>query len=89
MLTDLRIAGLGVISEASVELGPGFTAVTGETGAGKTMIVTGLGLLTGEKAESRLIRHGDQRALVEGRLAPSIDDVAAPYVTAWRPACSP
>ncbi len=68
MLTDLRIAGLGVISEASVELGPGFTAVTGETGAGKTMIVTGLGLLTGEKAESRLIRHGDQRALVEGRL---------------------
>lgn len=72
MLTDLRIAGLGVISDAAIELGPGFTAVTGETGAGKTMIVTGLGLLTGEKAESRLIRHGGQRALVEGRL--SADD---------------
>ncbi len=69
MLTDLRIAGLGVISDAAIELGPGFTAVTGETGAGKTMIVTGLGLLTGEKAESRLIRHGGQRALVEGRLS--------------------
>ncbi|QIK73232.1 DNA repair protein RecN [Propioniciclava coleopterorum] len=78
MLTDLRIAGLGVISDAAIELGPGFTAVTGETGAGKTMIVTGLGLLTGEKAESRLIRHGDQRALVEGRL--SADDAMADQV---------
>lgn len=68
MLTDLRIAGLGVINDAALEVGAGFTAVTGETGAGKTMIVTGLGLLTGAKAESRLIRHGDQRALVEGRI---------------------
>ena len=51
MLTELRIAGLGVIGDAALELGAGFTAVTGETGAGKTMIVTGLGLLTGEKAE--------------------------------------
>lgn len=79
MLTDLRIAGLGVISDAAIELGPGFTAVTGETGAGKTMIVTGLGLLTGEKAESRLIRAGDQRALVEGRL--SANDAIAERVT--------
>ncbi len=52
MLTELRIAGLGVIGDAALELGAGFTAVTGETGAGKTMIVTGLGLLTGEKAET-------------------------------------
>ncbi len=72
MLTELRIAGLGVIDDAAIDLGPGFTAVTGETGAGKTMIVTGLGLLTGEKAESRLIRHGGSRALVEGRLG--VDD---------------
>jgi DNA repair protein RecN (Recombination protein N) len=69
MLTELRIAGLGVIGDAALELGAGFTAVTGETGAWKTMIVTGLGLLTGEKAESRLIRHGGARALVEGRLS--------------------
>ncbi|MFP5416274.1 MAG: DNA repair protein RecN [Actinomycetes bacterium] len=69
MLTELRIAGLGVIDEASIELGPGFTAITGETGAGKTMIVSGLGLLTGGKAETRLIRHGAARALVEGRVA--------------------
>lgn len=79
MLTELRITGLGVISEAAIELGPGFTAVTGETGAGKTMIVTGLGLLTGEKAESRLIRAGDQRALVEGRLR--VDAAIAERVT--------
>ncbi|MFT3877783.1 MAG: DNA repair protein RecN [Propioniciclava sp.] len=69
MLTELRIAGLGVIGDAAVEFGPGFTAVTGETGAGKTMVVSGLGLLTAGKAEGRLIRHGATRALVEGRLS--------------------
>ncbi|MDO5533690.1 MAG: DNA repair protein RecN [Propionibacteriaceae bacterium] len=69
MLTELRITRLGVIDEATLELGPGFTAVTGETGAGKTMVVSGLGLLTGGKADSRLIRRGADRALVEGRLA--------------------
>lgn len=69
MLTELRIAQLGVIDDATVEFGPGFTVVTGETGAGKTMIVTGLGLLLGGRAEARVIRHGAGRAIVEGRLA--------------------
>ena len=50
MLAELRISGLGVIDDATLELGPGFTAVTGETGAGKTMVVSGLGLLSGGKA---------------------------------------
>ncbi|WP_040160272.1 DNA repair protein RecN [Nigerium massiliense] len=68
MLSHLHITNLGVIDDAILELGPGFTAVTGETGAGKTMIVTGLGLLLGGKAGSRLIRHGAERAVVEGRL---------------------
>ncbi len=67
MLADLRIVDLGVIGDASIELSPGFTAVTGETGAGKTMIVTGLALLTGAKADPRLVRVGSGRALVEGR----------------------
>lgn len=67
MLAELRIVDLGVIGEASLEPSPGFTAVTGETGAGKTMIVTGLALLTGAKAEARLVRSGASRALVEGR----------------------
>ncbi len=76
MLTELRIAHLGVIDEALVEFGPGFTAVTGETGAGKTMVVSSLGLLLGDKAGARLIRHGSPRALVEGRVTAD-DDLAA------------
>ncbi len=67
MLVELRIADLGVIGDAMIEPGPGFTAVTGETGAGKTMIVTGLALLAGAKADPRLVRNGAARALVEGR----------------------
>ncbi|MDQ7994134.1 MAG: AAA family ATPase, partial [Propionicimonas sp.] len=67
MLAELRIVDLGVIGEASLEPSPGFTAVTGETGAGKTMIVTGLALLAGAKADPRLVRVGSGRALVEGR----------------------
>ncbi|MDR1237329.1 MAG: hypothetical protein LBK28_03720, partial [Propionibacteriaceae bacterium] len=69
MLTELRIADLGVIGEASIAPSAGFTVVTGETGAGKTMIVSGLSLLTGVKADPRLIRVGASRALVEGRWA--------------------
>jgi len=67
MLAELRIVDLGVIGEASLEPSAGFTAVTGETGAGKTMIVTGLALLAGAKADPRLVRVGSGRALVEGR----------------------
>ncbi|MCC6496647.1 MAG: DNA repair protein RecN [Propionibacteriaceae bacterium] len=67
MLAELRIADLGVIGEATIEPGAGFTAVTGETGAGKTMIVTGLALLAGAKADPKLVRNGAARALVEGR----------------------
>lgn len=67
MLTELRIADLGVIGDATIEPGPGFTAVTGETGAGKTLIVTGLALLAGAKADPKLIRTGASRALMEAR----------------------
>ena len=66
MLTELRISDLGVIAEAVLEPGPGFTAVTGETGAGKTMVVTGLSLLLGGRADSGLVRHGASRCVVEG-----------------------
>ena len=77
MLAELRIVDLGVIGEASIELSPGFTAVTGETGAGKTMIVTGLALLAGAKADPRLVRSGAGRALVEGRWQLDAETVAA------------
>ena len=67
MLGELRIADLGVISEATLELHRGLTVVTGETGAGKTMVVTGLGLLQGGRADPRTVRRGAERARVEGR----------------------
>ena len=67
MIEELRITDLGVINEATIALDPGFTVVTGETGAGKTMIVTGIGLLLGERADPRAVRNGAERARVEGR----------------------
>jgi DNA repair protein RecN (Recombination protein N) len=68
MLEELRIVGLGVIEESVLELGPGFTAITGETGAGKTMIVSALGLLLGGRADSGTVRTGSRHARVEGVL---------------------
>ena len=68
-LEEMRIRSLGVIEDAVVELSPGFTVVTGETGAGKTMVVTSLGLLLGGRADPGLVRNGAERAVVEGRVA--------------------
>ncbi|WP_394551705.1 DNA repair protein RecN [Agromyces sp. MMS24-JH15] len=67
MIEELGIRDLGVIAEARLPLGPGFTAVTGETGAGKTMVVTALGLLLGARADAGTIRSGAKQAWVEGR----------------------
>lgn len=67
MIEEIRIRDLGVISEAVLPLGPGFTAITGETGAGKTMVVTALGLLRGERSDSTAVRTGSDTAWVEGR----------------------
>jgi DNA repair protein RecN (Recombination protein N) len=68
VLEEMRIRSLGVIDDAVVELSPGFTAVTGETGAGKTMVVTSLALLLGGRADPALVRIGAKAAVVEGRL---------------------
>ena len=68
MLSEIRIRGLGVIEDATLELGPGLTVVTGETGAGKTMVVTGLHLLFGGRADPARVRSGSGRAVVDGRL---------------------
>ncbi|MEU7837097.1 MULTISPECIES: DNA repair protein RecN [unclassified Nonomuraea] len=65
---EVRIQGLGVIDEAVLELSPGFNVVTGETGAGKTMVVTGLGLLFGGRADPSRIRPGTDKATIEGTL---------------------
>src|SRR6266704_3495859 len=80
MLEEVRITGLGVIDEAVLELSPGFNVVTGETGAGKTMVVSGLGLLFGGRADPRRIRPGAERATVEGRLRTDPDGEVARQV---------
>ncbi|MEJ7832410.1 MAG: DNA repair protein RecN [Nocardioides sp.] len=66
MLEEIRIRDLGVIEESILELGPGFTVLTGETGAGKTIVVTALGLLLGGRADSGSVRTGSKAARVEG-----------------------
>lgn len=78
MIESLRIRALGVIDEAELPLGeiqdaelplgPGYTVVTGETGAGKTMVVTALGLLTGRRADAGMVRRGAERAVVEATI---------------------
>jgi len=65
---EIRIRGLGAIEDAELQLGPGLTVLTGETGAGKTMVVTGLGLLMGGRADPGAVRAGAGNAIVEGRL---------------------
>src|SRR5437660_11380985 len=82
MLEELRIRGLGVIDEAVLPLGPGLTVVTGETGAGKTMVVTGLLLLFGGRADAARVRTGSEQAAVEGRLRVSDAAVVARVVGA-------
>ncbi|MGN6598184.1 MAG: DNA repair protein RecN [Actinomycetes bacterium] len=69
-LRQLRLRDLGVIEEATLELGPGLTVLTGETGAGKTMVVTALGLLLGARSDSGAVRPGARSAVVEGIVAP-------------------
>jgi DNA repair protein RecN (Recombination protein N) len=66
VIEEIRIRDLGVIDEAVLPLHPGLTVLTGETGAGKTMVVTGLGLLLGGRGDSGLVRRGAARTVVEG-----------------------
>ncbi len=73
MVEEVTIRGLGVIDEAVLELSPGFNVLTGETGAGKTMVVTSLGLLFGGRADPQRVRPGADRASVEGRIIVASD----------------
>jgi DNA repair protein RecN (Recombination protein N) len=66
VIEEMRLRGLGVIADATLPVGAGFTAITGETGAGKTMVVTGLGLLLGQRADSGAVRSGTAGAAVDG-----------------------
>jgi DNA repair protein RecN (Recombination protein N) len=77
MLTEIRIESLGAISVATAEFDRGLTVLTGETGTGKTMVVTGLHLLGGARADATRVRSGADRAVVEGRFTTTdLDDAA-------------
>jgi len=67
LIEQIRIRDLGVISDAQLDLGPGLTVLTGETGAGKTMVLNALSLLLGSRSDSSSIRKGQDQAFVEGR----------------------
>lgn len=93
MIEELHIRGLGVIEEASLQLSPGLTVVTGETGAGKTMLVTALELLLGARSDAALVRTGSPSAHVEAVISPApaeaadwVDDVDALIVSREIPA---
>ncbi|MCU1422249.1 MAG: recN [Microbacteriaceae bacterium] len=80
MIEEISIRNLGVIADARLPLGPGFTAVTGETGAGKTMVVTALGLLLGDRSDSAILRQGAGSASVEGQWLVEPDGAVAERV---------
>ena len=81
MLAEIRIESLGAISTATAEFDRGLTVLTGETGTGKTMVVTGLHLLGGARADATRVRSGSDRAVVEGRFTTSeLGDGVATHV---------
>jgi DNA repair protein RecN (Recombination protein N) len=82
MLGELHIRDLGVIDEARLRVSPGLNVLTGETGAGKTMVVDALALLLGERADPGAVRSGRPWALIEGRLAVDDDGQAAAALAA-------
>ena len=68
-LEEISIRSLGVIESSNIQFKPGLTVLTGETGAGKTMVLTALGLVLGSKSDSDLVRAGQERAVVTGRFS--------------------
>lgn len=89
MIEELRIRALGVIDEAVIPFAPGFTVLSGETGAGKTMVLTGLGLIMGDKADGGLVRSGAERADVDGywRVSPASAEILAARLEEAGAAC--
>lgn len=88
MLSEIRIESLGAIGSAVAEFDRGLTVLTGETGTGKTMVVTGLHLLGGARAEASRVRSGADRAVVEGRFTTSdLDETAASHASEILESC--
>ncbi|MFZ4515548.1 MAG: DNA repair protein RecN [Acidimicrobiia bacterium] len=74
MLTELHIERLGIIEDVTLAFGPGLIALTGETGAGKTMLISALQLLAGGRADASMVRHGAQDARIDGRFEDGDDE---------------
>ena len=74
MLVELRVADLGIVDEITLAVESGLTAITGETGAGKTLLVEALELLLGSRADAALVRDGATEARVEGRFVTADGD---------------
>jgi DNA repair protein RecN (Recombination protein N) len=88
VLSEIRIESLGAIGSAVAEFDRGLTVLTGETGTGKTMVVTGLHLLGGARADPSRVRSGADRAVVEGRFTTAdLDETAASDVTEILESC--
>ena len=81
MIDQLTINKLGVIPQAELNFSPGFTALTGETGAGKTMVLSSIGLLLGQKADPALVRYGEKELAVEGIFISDSSSTAALVLT--------
>ena len=71
MLRELRIKNFAVIDEAALDFGAGLNVLTGETGAGKTIVLNALGLISGGRVSAEIIRHGEEEASVEALFAES------------------
>jgi DNA repair protein RecN (Recombination protein N) len=82
MLAELLVEDLGLIEATSLVLGPGLTALTGETGAGKTLLVEAIGLLVGGRVDATVVRHGAKEARVEGRFLVGDDEMVLARVVA-------
>lgn len=68
MLKQLHVKNFAIIDDISLNLEKGFTVLTGQTGAGKSLIIDSIGLLIGDRADSSQIRYGESKALIEGLL---------------------
>ncbi|HRP87258.1 MAG TPA: DNA repair protein RecN, partial [Gammaproteobacteria bacterium] len=79
MLSTVSVRNFAIIDEVSLELGPGLTVLTGETGAGKSILVDALGLALGDRADASAVRHGAERA----EITASFDLATLPEVAAW------
>ena len=76
-LEEITIRSIGVIDQAGLEISKGLTVLTGETGAGKTMILTALNLILGGKSDSALVRKGSERLLASGRFSIPLEQVSS------------